>query len=307
MYIDIVSIIVIGIIIILIAILIIVRNIVFKEVVISKKKDKKRMFEVLEEMGSYSLKQYEGLKLEDIEILSKDGFRLKGHYIENSRKTKKGIIIVHGYTANYYRSAQYADFLLEQGFNLLFVDARAHGESEGIYATYGKKEIEDLDLWVNVMKDRLGEGSQIGIHGHSMGAATVIMYPKIGGEKIDFIISEAAYSTGKGILKYQLKKAKIPTFLMYNLVNKRLKKDCGFSMEEINPIDIVKENKIPTLFIHGTADETIPVEMTLEMYKCKSGVKDLLIIKGASHINCYPFSKKEYEDAVIKLMKNVGV
>ncbi len=288
-------------------VMLLIRNLAFHELVLGKKKDKNIMFQILRNMKSCTLEEYEALDLKPVQVTSEDGFKLKGYYLENENSTNKGIIILHGYTANHYRSAQYVNFLIEKGFNILLVDSRAHGDSEGLYATYGEKEVKDLDLWVELMKSKLGEKAIIGIHGHSMGAATVLMYPKIGEEKINFIIAESPYSTAGGIMKYQFKKVRIPAKIMYRLVNLHIRRKCGFSMEKINPVEVVKTSKIPTLFIHGTLDRTIPCEMTLDMYKCKVGIKKLLIVEGGSHINCYSLAKKKYEIEVDDFLQEIHI
>lgn len=230
-------------------------NFAFKKTILDKRKDRETMFNILKNTKAYTEDEFNNLEFENLQIISDDNYKLRGYYINKFKESRKLIIIVHGYTANHYRSAQYIDMFLKKEFNVLLIDVRSHGNSEGIYATYGKKEIEDLDLWVNFMRKKIGQDTFIGIHGHSMGAATVLMYTTLGEKKIKFIISESSYSTGKDIIRYQFKKAHTPFFMIYRMVDRKIKKTCGFSLGDISPRDAVKKSNIPTMFIHGDKDK----------------------------------------------------
>lgn len=271
----------------------------FKEIILSKRKDKEEMFEVIKNTNEYKEEEYSKLEFEKLCIKSKDEKTLIGYYLNTYKESKKLIIIIHGYTANHFRSAQYIDFFTKEGFNILLIDVRSHGESEGIYATYGFKEEEDLKIWIEFMKNKLGKDCTIGLHGHSMGAATVANYSNKCDEAVKFIIAEAPYSRSKEIIKYQLKMAKAPFFPVYPCVNFKIKRRCEFSLEEVNPINSVKESNVPIMFIHGDEDKTIPYKMSIDMYVAKKkGIKELYIVSGANHLNTYGKDVELYEEKI---------
>lgn len=45
----------------------------------------------------------------------------------------------------------------------------------------------------------------------------------------------------------------------------------------------MKVCKVPVLFVHGTDDNFVPIEMTYENYKVCAAPKHLLIVPGADH------------------------
>ena len=59
----------------------------------------------------------------------------------------------------------------------------------------------------------------------------------------------------------------------------------------------MKVCKLPVLFVHGTADSFVPVEMTYENYKACASEKCLLIVPGADHCLSYLMEKENYERA----------
>ena len=65
-------------------------------------------------------------------------------------------------------------------------------------------------------------------------------------------------------------------------------------------INAMKVCKVPVLFIHGTDDDFVPVEMTYENYKACAAEKRLLIVPGAGHGMSYILNKEGYEKAVLE-------
>lgn len=223
----------------------------FKNIVLSPRKSKIDAFDLLEKRGLYSNDNFNESLLEELEVLSYDRLKLKGYFARNNLISDKVILIIHGYTANHYMSLQFIDFYLNNGFNILLIDSRSHGNSEGKYVTYGIREREDIKLWIKTLKDKLGNNIKIGLHGQSMGASTSLMY---GGKykDIDFIIADCPYSSGKDVLKHQFKSiVKIPHYPIYQLINTLFKIRCEFSMDSVNPsLDILNLN-IPYYLFMG--------------------------------------------------------
>ena len=285
---------------ILIGITIFIVDYAFKNLVLAKRQTKEDAFNLLKTKGIYNIEDYNSLDIEELNVKSNDGYKLKGYFIEKDKDCKKVMIIIHGYTANHFVSLQFVDMFLKDDFNVLLIDARSHGSSEGVYASYGFYERDDLDLWVDLIRSKIGSDGKIGLMGQSMGASTVLMYGGAHEDKIDFIIEDCGFSNGKEILKYQLKKvAHLPCKPFYYFINRRLRRKCLFSLDDVSPIDDIKDKEIPVLFIHGTEDGTVPFSMGEEMFKIKKGNKNIFYkVEGAVHVGCYPKDKEKYKEAV---------
>ena len=57
----------------------------------------------------------------------------------------------------------------------------------------------------------------------------------------------------------------------------------GFGLKEVSIPEIMKRNKIPVLFIHGDADDYVPMCMTIKNYEACASKKELYIVSGAGH------------------------
>jgi hypothetical protein len=117
--------------------------------------------------------QMSALPFERVEIRSRDGLRLVGSYYHRNDGAPVKIEF-HG-----YRSAATRDFCganeldVLTGCNVLLVDQRAHGLSDGTSITFGILERFDVVSWANYVVDRFGPDVKILLSGVSMGAATV--------------------------------------------------------------------------------------------------------------------------------------
>jgi uncharacterized protein len=59
-----------------------------------------------------------------------------------------------------------------------------------------------------------------------------------------------------------------------------------------------KSQQIPILFIHGTADDVVPVSMSQQLYDAAPEPKQLLLIPGAGHFRIYQPGANSYLKAI---------
>lgn len=280
----------------------------FKKAFYADRKSKEDSIKRIEGWGLWDKDYFENLEIDDVSIKSKDGLKLIGHLIERFENSNRYIILVHGYSANYYLHVPFIPAFLKEKFNILLVEERAHGNSEGEYATYGYKEKEDLDLWIDFLEKRKGEKLFLGLHGQSMGAATVLMCGARN-KKVNFIIEDCGYSSAKEIIRYEFSKVKYVSFnLVYWLLNLKVKNRCGFKFEDVSPINEIMKSDIPILFVHGDADKKVPHSMAIDMYKKRNRDGDMiLIVPKAVHLTSYKEKKEEYESIVHEFINNADI
>lgn len=242
---------------------------------------------------------------EDIVIKSKDNLNLHGFLIMNKEKSDKFIILVHGISIGYVGSLKYVETFYKRGFNILVIDQRRHGRSEGKYSTYGYYEKYDVDCWVNYIIEKFGNNIHLGLHGESMGAGTVLQYPSIN-KYVKFIIADCGYSDMVKLLDYQIrhdyKKYLQPYLLLVAKLSRiRAINFAKFDFRNVSPIKVVESTDLPILFIHGKEDYFVPWQMSVDMYDKKvSGYKQILLVDGASHADSIEVNKKDYENAIDK-------
>ncbi|RRJ63774.1 alpha/beta hydrolase [Paenibacillus oralis] len=267
---------------------------------------KERIYEYLERTGVYSKDRFDRLDKRKIQVTSQDGLLLSGYVLEFFPDSHRWMIIVHGYTVSLHVSTQYIDMFRDAGFNILLIDQRRHGGSQGKYTTYGYYEKYDVQTWVNWILEHYGEQTEIGLHGQSLGGGTVLEYLSIAHPNVKFVIADCPYSDLTELMRHQFTKLnKLPAYPLLPLVNRLLQRKAGFRLDQVSPIKAVEKSRLPVLFIHGTKDNYVPTYMSKEMYRSKPEPKRLLLIEGAVHANAYGVDPKRYRTEVHSFIHEV--
>ncbi len=257
----------------------------------------------IEERKSYMLAQ----KHEDVYIKSKDGLRLHATYFPVGDE-KKLVICFHGYTSKGMQDyIALSGYYFKNGYSMLLVDERAHGESEGEYVGFGCLDRIDALGWIDYIIGRCGSDVQLLLHGTSMGAATVLMTSGLDVPKqVKGIISDCAFTSPKYVFTHVLRSMyHLPAFPVIQISDWVNKRKAGYGMDECNSAREVRKAKIPILLIHGSADTFVPCSMCDEIYEnCASEAKKL-IIEGASHAESYYKDTESYEKALDDFTANV--
>lgn len=256
------------------------------------------LYEKQYSQGLFDKEYYESLDKEEAYVTSEEGFQLKGSYFEASSNSDKTMIIVHGITVNRATSIKYMRMFIENGWNVLIYDHRRHGDSQGESTTFGYFEKFDLDKWVNWVKGRNPTNRILGLHGESMGAATVLQYASIN-KFVDFIIADCGFSDLEKLLRIRMREDynQILTPLVF-LTEFRIRRRAKFKVKDVSPINAIKDSKIPTFFIHGKEDKYVPTFMSVEMYEAKKENKKLYLADDASHAASIAVDRERYEKEV---------
>ena len=239
-------------------------------------------------------------------VTSYDGLRLFGKcYIASA--DAPWLIMLHG-----YRSGAERDFCgglkfgIDSGFNVLLVDQRAHGKSEGKCLTFGIKERYDCLTWINYVISQAGGSCKIALYGMSMGAATVLMAAGSGLPKnVACIVADCGYTSPKAIIKKVIREMHYPVFPTYALVRLGGMLFGGFDIEEYSAVQAMEKCDIPVLFIHGDDDRFVPCDMGRENHRhCRAEGKKLLIVPNAGHGMSYMSDKRAYLGTVSEFLKS---
>lgn len=237
---------------------------------------------------------------EPVTVSSYDGTKLFGKcYFADARAP--WMIMFHG-----YRSGAERDFCgglkfgIDRGFNVLLVDQRAHGKSEGKCLTFGIRERYDCLSWVRYVLSRAGEHAQIVLYGMSMGAATVLMATALELPKqVVGIVADCGYSSPSAIIKKVIRDRHLPLFPTYAFVRLGGILFGGFDLASASAEKAMDTCDIPVLFIHGEDDRFVPCGMGRENFRrCRSAGKVLLTVPGAGHGMSYMTDKNAYLTAV---------
>jgi len=246
---------------------------------------------------------------EDVFIQSKDGLKLHGTFFKKGN-SKKIMIGFHGYTGCGMKDlVGVSNYYLNNGYSVLLVDERAHGDSEGTYIGFGCLDREDALEWIRYVIKENGEDCEICLHGVSMGGATVLMSSGLELPKqVKAIVSDCAFTSAWEVFAHVLKEMyHIPATPILTAADQMVRKRAGYSLKQCNAAEEVKKAKVPILFIHGNRDTFVPCRMCYELYQSCASMKDIMIVDGASHAESFYKEQERFEQKLDAFFKKAAV
>ena len=115
---------------------------------------------------------------EEGSIIARDGVRLDYCWYRAAEPTDKVCILAHGFWVRRESELKYARIYMQRGYDVLLYHQRNSGTSEGKYCTMGYLERHDLAALVALARRDKGYPEKpctVGVHGDSMGGATVLL------------------------------------------------------------------------------------------------------------------------------------
>ena len=251
---------------------------------------------LMQERKAYMMEQPH----EDVYVESYDGLKLHATWFPQG-DAKKVVICFHGYTSQ--GMSDYlglSDYYLRNGFSMLLVDERAHGDSEGTYIGFGCLDRMDAMKWISWVIEKSEEDVQILLHGTSMGGATVLMTSglELPGQ-VKGIISDCGFTSAKEVFTHVLHSMyHLPAFPMIQIASVVNKKKAGYTLGQCNAAKEVRKATVPILLIHGSGDTFVPCRMCDEIYENIASEKKKLIVEGAAHAESFYKDTEAYENAL---------
>ncbi len=237
---------------------------------------------------------------EVVRINAEDGMLLAGHWFrqEGARRT---IVAMHGWRSSYGMDfGMIADFWLNNGCNVLFAEQRGQNNSGGTHMGFGMTERFDCRSWVNFVNERCGTELPVYLAGVSMGAATVLMATGLTlPENVRGVMADCGFTSPHAIWEYITRKNLHMRFgLKGQMADRICRRKIHMGAADYSTVEALRTTHLPVLFIHGTDDHFVPIEMTYENYKACAGPKRLLVVPGAEHGMSYAVDREGYEKAV---------
>ena len=138
-----------------------------------------------------------------------------------------------------------------------------------------------------------------------MGATTVLMASGLTmPDNVRGIIADCGFTSPHAIWKHVVENHfHVPYGLYARAANDLCKKKIHAGSREYSATDALAHTKIPVLFIHGTDDSFVPVEMSYENYKRCASPKRIFVVPGANHGMSYYLNREGYQREVLEFWK----
>lgn len=234
-----------------------------------------------------------------------DGMNLYGEYYNFG--SDRCVIILPGRCESLVYSYYFAAPYEKAGFNVLVIDTRCHGKSDGIYNTIGVKESGDVLAWARLAHDTLGN-KEIYFHGICIGTSAglfALTDPKCP-DYIKGLVTEGCFVSFRETFKRHMIADKRPLFPVLDLVMLLINHHTGTNVYWDKPIRAIKRIKPEhrLLFLYGKQDIFSIPEKTKKLYAaCSSKNKKLIWFDKGGHSHLRINNTEIYDQAIMDFLK----
>ena len=133
-----------------------------------------------------------GLVCQNVELTSDDGKKISAWWLPQGREGKPPVLVLHGLGASKAHMMDYILFAQKEGYPVMAIDFRGHGESEASLTSIGFHESRDVEAGIQYIRGK-GSGDPV-LWGTSMGAVSAILAAERDGS-VAGIIADAPFDT----------------------------------------------------------------------------------------------------------------
>lgn len=244
---------------------------------------------------------------EVVKLCSYDQKNLVGHWFP-CENPKRVILAMHGWRSDWASDfGTVAEFWKNCGCSVLYVQQRGQGESDGEYIGFGMTERYDCLEWVKWLNCHGAQDYPIYLAGVSMGATTVLMAAGLPlPDNVRGIMADCGFTSAHAIWKHVAENNLHLKYGLHDAVADSLCRErIQMGTKECSTVEAMEACKIPVLFVHGTDDHFVPVEMTYENYRACIAPKQLLVVPGADHGMSHFVEKARYEQTMQDFWKKI--
>ena len=231
-----------------------------------------------------------GLKYEEVRVPvgGSHATSLDGWWLPSENAAVPAMLYLHGNDFNLGSNVERIARLNRMGFAVLAVDYRGYGTSGGGFPSE-IQVYEDAEVaWNFLVQERHIDPKHAFIYGHSLGGAIAIELalrrPQAAG-----LIVESTFTSMP-----ELARTLYWMFPVDWLLNQRF-----------DALARVPMLRVPTLFIHGTADDEVPYTMSERLFSAARGSKRLTLIPGGGHEDSATVGETLYTRAVLDFTQNI--
>lgn len=233
--------------------------------------------------------------------IENDGLNLYGEYFDFG--SDRCVIILPGRCESLVYSYYFAPPYEKAGFNILVIDTRCHGKSDGKYNTIGVQESRDVLAWAKLMHDQLGN-KEIYFHGICIGTSSGL-FALTSENCPDYMrgfTTEGCYISFYETFKRHMMALNRPLFPVLQMVMHEIRKHTGTNVYKDKPITAITKIKpdCRVLFLYGQQDIFSIPEKSRQLYNaCSSQDKKLVWFEKGGHSHLRINNTEQYDQAII--------
>lgn len=224
-------------------------------------------------------------------------FRLAGEYFDFG--SDRAVLIIPGRMESCLYSCFYAEPYRAAGWNVLVIDNRAHGLSDGKVSCLGYREYRDIHRWTELLTRELGN-RRVLLHGICIGASTALFAAaaKDAPAELCGLVVEGMYKNFYESYKNHLIVQQRPKFPPAMAVMLWIRLVSHGNVVTDGPYRRITRLRLPILMLHSRVDEFSDPRLAAEMYESCTAPKKMVWFDVGAHSRVRVNNPEQYDAAV---------
>ena len=245
-------------------------------------------------------------KVEPERLKTRDGETLGAWYLPGHAEWPC-IVVVHGWSGCRAASVEYGLLFAAEGYSVLMITLRAHGDSSGERIDFGYSARNDVVAAVEYL-ERRRPGQRILLFGRSMGAAAVAFAAEDLGRRASGYILESVYANLRTAVRNRTRSIFPPLIepLIYGSLT-LVAPTVQIDLERTQPAQVLAgvPADIPVLILSGAKDlHTVPAEAEAVFNAVRSHGK-LVSFPNAGHYDLLTSDPDRYRTVILDFLRNL--
>ena len=212
--------------------------------------------------ATYTTPAQLGVRAEDVRIVTADGSRLHGWFLPAVGNAKGTVLHLHGNAANVSNHLPLVSWLPARGYNVLMVDYRGFGRSEGNPSLDGV--VDDAAAALAYLRTRPDvDATRLIMFGQSIGGATALRLLARDARGVRLGVIDSAFASYRGIARDATAGGPLAPIAALTVG--------VLPGPDKDPITALKSIRVPLIFVHGARDTIIAAANSEKLHAAAQG------------------------------------
>lgn len=231
-------------------------------------------------------------------------YHLFGEYVDFG--FDKAVIIIAGRTEALRYSYYFAEPYRAAGYNVLVIDNRSHGKSDGRLNSLGYHEHRDILRWAALLHDDLGN-RRVFLHGICIGASNALFALTADDcpGYLQGMASEGMFTTFYESLRLHIREAKQPVQPALEEIRGWLKLFTGYDIKKDGPIFRIGKLQKPILMLQSRQDAYSLPERAKDLYDACHAPKRLVYFDKGAHSHIKINAPEKYDGTIVDFLREI--
>jgi len=243
-------------------------------------------------------------KVESVRLRTSDGQNLGAWYLEG-RGDLPALVVAHGWGGCRSANLEYGLLFASEGYSVLLVTLRAHGDSSGEHVDFGYSARNDVVAAVEYLEQRR-PARRIFIFGRSLGAAAVAFAAEALGNRAAGYVLESVYADLRTAVRNRTKAILPPLvepLVYWTMILEAPAVDIDFDLTQPAKVLAQMPTDIPVLVLSGAKDlHTVPAEAAAVFDAVRSHGK-LVSFPNAGHYDLLTSDPQRYRTILMDFLR----